>query len=210
MGQVVGRQLGVDVAFQEPGVLGGAAEVDLGPRVRRQRVVEFAGELAQVLVGQDQRQPVPAGLGEELFEPVGQGEEVLALIHIQTRRGAQGLAGAGPGGGGLPHPGDHKAAQQPGGVIAQQPLGHPDQADPTIQHRTHVEARGGGADHITHKGAQEEGAQAGHDRPHQLGLGGGALLLIPGPKPPQPDRVVQPVQVGLAKQLGRRAGGGCR
>jgi Phage integrase, N-terminal SAM-like domain len=38
----------VDVAFQGAGVLGRTGEVDLGAGVRRQGVVEFAGELAQV------------------------------------------------------------------------------------------------------------------------------------------------------------------
>jgi hypothetical protein len=39
VGQVVGAKLGVDVALEGPGVLGGAGEVDLGPRIRRQRVM---------------------------------------------------------------------------------------------------------------------------------------------------------------------------
>ena len=114
---------------------------------------------------------------------------------------------AGAGGGGLPHPGDHEAAEEPGGVVAEQAFGEPGQQHPTIQDLAHVEAAAGGADDVADEAAQQEGAQPGHDRPHHLALGGRALGLVPAPEPTQADRVVQALQVGVAEdRVGQEPG----
>ena len=49
-----------------------------------------------MLVGEDHREPVAAGLGQHLVERVGQVQEVLALVDVQAGVDAGGLAQPGP------------------------------------------------------------------------------------------------------------------
>ncbi len=84
------------------GVFRRAGEQDLRAGVRRHPVAHVRAELAEVLVGQHQGQPVAAGLGEHVVQRMRQGQEVLALIQEHRRVAAGGPPGPGPVGGGLP------------------------------------------------------------------------------------------------------------
>jgi hypothetical protein len=131
----------------------------------------------------------------------------VGLVGVQHRvqPGRLGLAGAGSGR--LPHPGQHERPQQPAGLIPELAFGDADQADPAVQDVGHVEAGLGRADHRAHERAQQEGTQPSHDRADDLRLRGRGLRLIPGPEPAQPDRIVQPLQVGTAEgRLGQQPG----
>ncbi len=66
MGEVVVGQPGCGVAGQLARVLGAGVEEDLAAGVGRHALPQFAGKLAQVLVGQGHRDPEPAGLGEHV------------------------------------------------------------------------------------------------------------------------------------------------
>ncbi|MEV8064371.1 hypothetical protein AB0P37_50435 [Streptomyces antimycoticus] len=58
---------------------------------------QVAWELGEVLVGQGHGQPVAAGFGEHVLQRVGQGEEVVRLVHVQGRIDALVFGGAGAG-----------------------------------------------------------------------------------------------------------------
>jgi hypothetical protein len=66
------------------------------------------GELGEVLVGHGDGQPVGAGFGEEVFQRVGQVQEVLALVDVQARIRPLLLGDAGAAGRGLPRGGDEE------------------------------------------------------------------------------------------------------
>ena len=94
----MGGQLGGGVAFEVAGVFGADGEDDLGAGVRGDPLPQVGGELGEVLVGHGDRQPVGAGLGEHVFQRVGQVEEVLALVDVQAGVGPGGARGCGRGG----------------------------------------------------------------------------------------------------------------
>ena len=93
-------------------------------------------------------------------------------------------------GGGLPHLGHHEAAEQAGGLVAEDALGHPDQADAAVEDLAHVEAGVGPADDLADEVAEQERPQLVHDRADDLGPVGLAHALIRGPEPAEADGVV--------------------
>jgi hypothetical protein len=85
VGDVVGGELGLGVAFEFSGVFGGP-EVDLGEGVGGDRRFEFGGlELSEVLVRQHQGHAVGAGAGEEVFQGVGHVQELLGFVEVERR-----------------------------------------------------------------------------------------------------------------------------
>ena len=122
-------------------------------------------------------------------------------------------------GGGLPHLGHHEAAEQAGGVLAQDALGDPDEADAAVEDLAHVEAGVGAADDLADEVAQEERPQLVHQRPDDLGPAGLAHRFVGVPEPAEADGVVGdggdhrgPERVvgeeaGDVGQAGRDAGG---
>ena len=83
-----------------------------------------------------------------------------------------------------------KEPEQPSGVLAQDALGDPDQADAAVEDPAHVEARVGPADDLADEVAQEERPQLVHERSDDLGPAGLAHGLVGGPEPAEPDGVV--------------------
>ena len=84
-------------------------------------------------MGEDHREPVAAGLGQHLVEAARQVQEVLALVDDQAGVDPGRLAEPGPVRGGLPHLGHDEAAEQPGGLLAEDALGDPNQADAAVE-----------------------------------------------------------------------------
>ena len=70
-----------------------------------------------------QAEAVAAGLGADLVDGAGQIQEVLAFVDDQDGVAAGRFGSRAAGGGGLPHRGDDKRAEQPGGVVAEHALG---------------------------------------------------------------------------------------
>src|SRR5262249_43950374 len=99
----------------------------------------FPGQLAEVLVRQDEGQVVAAGFGADLVDGVGQVQEVVAFVDDQYGVAAVGVGLAGAGGGGLPQGGGDERAKNPGGVVADDAFGEPAQQDATIEHLRHAE-----------------------------------------------------------------------
>jgi hypothetical protein len=79
MAEVVRAHVGLGVAGEHPGVFGRDVEVHLVAGVRRRGLGKVAGQLAEVLVGQGERQVVAAGLGQHVVERAGEREEVLVM-----------------------------------------------------------------------------------------------------------------------------------
>ena len=177
------------MAAEGVGVLGGHGEPDLGPGIRTDRVAQLPRELGEVLVGEDEAEAVAVGFGEELFEAAGQVQEVLAFVDIQRAVDPGGLSQAGPVGGGLPDGGDDEAAEEAGGVVAEEAFGDPHQADPAVEDRAHVDAGASSADDLAGEVAQQEGPELVHEGACDLALGSGSEPVVEAPEPPQPDRV---------------------
>ncbi|KOG55378.1 hypothetical protein ADK76_21485, partial [Streptomyces griseoflavus] len=100
MAQVVLVQARGGVAGPKVGVLGGDIEEDLRAGVGADGLFEVVRELAEVLVGQSEREAVAAGLGEQHLQRVGQMEKVVRLVQIQGGVRALGGWAAGAAGGG--------------------------------------------------------------------------------------------------------------
>ena len=68
VGEVVVGQPGCGVAGQVAGVLGSGVEEDLRAGVGGHALAQVPGQLPEVLVGQGDRDPEPAGLGEHVLD----------------------------------------------------------------------------------------------------------------------------------------------
>ena len=104
-----------------------------------ERLAGVAAQLGEILVGEHEGEPVGAGLGEHVVQPVREGEEVVALVEVDRRVGAGVLAEAGAVGGRFPRLGKYEGTDQPGGVGAERTFGHPDEADPVVEHPVEVD-----------------------------------------------------------------------
>ena len=124
------------------------------------------GELGEVLVGHGDRQPVGAGLGQHVFQRVGQVQEVLRLVDVQAGVGPGGLGDAGAAGGGLPGAGDDEGADQLGGFLAEDAFGQPGQAQPAV---------------VEDVGHVEGGRPGGDGLPGELRSRNARSLFISGP-----------------------------
>ena len=122
VGQVVLVEFGQGVPGEVAGVFGVDGEVDLGAGVRGDRGLGLAGELGEVLVGQDEAEPEAAGFGEHVVDAAGQVEEVVAFVDVQGGVAASVFGMRGAGDGGLPGPGHDQGAEDPGGVLPEDPL----------------------------------------------------------------------------------------
>ena len=94
-------------------------------------------------------------------------------------------------GGGLPHLGHDERTEQPGGLLAQDALGHPDQADAAVEDMAHVEAGVGPADDGADEVTQQEGPELVHHRSDDLGPIGLGHGLVGVPEPAEADRVIR-------------------
>ena len=119
MREVVLVQLGRDVALKDVGVLRRAVEIDLVAGIGAEGVAELPGQLGEVLVGEDEREPVAAGLGEHLLVAAWQREEVLRLVDVQGRVDTGALSLPGAGGRRLPDLGDDEGAEKAGRLLAE-------------------------------------------------------------------------------------------
>jgi hypothetical protein len=154
------------VVLQVPGVLRRHAEDDLGAGVGADALAQVRRELGEVLVRHGHREPVGPGLGQHVFQRVGQVQEVLALIDVQAGVGAGGLGQPGAAGRGLPGPGDDEGADELRGFLAQDALGQPGQAQPaTVEDPGHVEGGRPGRDRLLGEPAEQERAELIHQRP---------------------------------------------
>src|SRR5205823_1196106 len=145
---------------------------------------QLAAELGQVLVREDHREPVAAGLGEHLLQRVGQVQEVLALVDDEGCVAAAVFGGAGAGGGGLPGGGHDQRADQPAGVGAEHSFGEPGQQQPAaVEDVGEVDGGGSGGDGVADERPQQQRPQLVQQRGGVGGAGGVGQLLVPGPEP---------------------------
>ena len=93
---------------------------------------QVGGELGEVLVGHGDRQPVGAGLGEHVFQRVGQVEEVLAFVDVQARVRRADAGGGGRGGRRPARSGDDERPDELRGFLAEDAFGQPGQAQPAV------------------------------------------------------------------------------
>ena len=129
-------------------------------------LAQVRGELGEVLVGHGDREPVRPGFGEHVFQRVGQVEEVLALVDVQAGVRARGLGQPGAPGGGLPGAGDDERADELRGLLAEDALGQPCQAQPAVvEDLAHVEGGRAGRDRLLGEPAEQERAELVHQRP---------------------------------------------
>ncbi|WP_245997497.1 hypothetical protein [Streptomyces armeniacus] len=162
--------------------------------------------MGQVLVGQEHREAVAAGLGEHVLQRVGEGEEVVRFVDVEGGVDALRFGGTGAGRGGLPDAGDQERAEQPGGLLAQGAFGQSGQEDAAVQNVGQVEGGVAGGDGAAGEVAEQEGAELVHDRSDHGGPGGLGQGLVPVPEAAQ-HRVLergddpQPVG-GLAEEAG--------
>ena len=88
-------------------------------------------------MGETEREPVAARLGEHLLERCRQVEVVVHLVDVEGAVGACVFGSGGAGERRLPDARHDERAEQPRGVLAERPLRHPHQQQATI-----VEAAG--------------------------------------------------------------------
>jgi hypothetical protein len=144
------------------------------------------GELGEVLVGHGDGQPVGAGFGEEVFQRVGQGEEVLAFVDVQARVGALMRGDASAAGGGLPGRGDDERPGELGGFLAEGAFGEAGQAQAAVvENLGEGEGGGPGGDGLAGEGAEQERPQLVHQRADRVRAARFGQLLVPGPEPGQ-------------------------
>jgi hypothetical protein len=173
VGQVVGGQYRGGVTFEVAGVFGGDGEDDLGAGVGGDPLPQVGRELGEVLVGHGHAEPVGAGLGQHVFERVGQVQEVLRLVDVQAGVGPGGLGDAGPAGRGLPGARDDERAGQLRGLLTEDPFGQPGQAQPAVvQDGGHVEGGRPGGDGLPGEPAEQERAEFVHQRADGVRPGG--------------------------------------
>ncbi|WP_262322980.1 hypothetical protein [Acidiferrimicrobium sp. IK] len=178
--------LGGDVAAEGVGVLGTHGEPDLGAGVRADRVAQLAGSWARCWWAEDEGEAVAPGLGEELFEAAGR---FWAFVDVEGAVDPGGLAEAGPVGGGLPDGGDDEAAEEAGGVVAEEAFGQACEEGPAVRYLADVDAGVAAADDLAGEVGQQERPELVHERADDLALGGGAEHVVPAPEPAETDRV---------------------
>jgi hypothetical protein len=125
VGEVVGGELGADLALERAGVLGRDLEVDLGPGVCGDRCTQVAVELGEVLVGEAEREAVAARLGEHVLERSRQVQIVVDLVDVEGAIGPLVLGPVGAGERGLPHAGHDERAEQAARVLSERSLPDP-------------------------------------------------------------------------------------
>jgi hypothetical protein len=81
-------------------------------------------------MGEDHAEVQAAGFGEHVFYRIGEIEEVLELVEVQGGVPALGFREASAGGGRLPDLRGQHAAEESGGVVAEDALGEPREYDP--------------------------------------------------------------------------------
>ena len=118
--------------------------VEAAGRRLPQRLSQLPRELAEMLVGTDDRQAVTPCLGQQVLEAPRQGQEVVALVDVEAGVAARGLAGPGSRRDRLPHLGHHERAEDPRRLVAQDPLRHPHEQQTAVEDvGGHVEAGAG-------------------------------------------------------------------
>jgi hypothetical protein len=181
-------------------VLGRDREHQLVAGVGADRLAQLPGELAQVLVGQAQRQPVLARLRQRLIEADRQVQKIVRLVRVCAGVAAGGLPHPGAVGRRLPHLRQHEAAEQPAGLLPQQPLGHTSQQHPAlVEQPVQVEAGGAAGDHAVDERAQEERAELVEHRADRLRASPAVELLVPVPEALQPRVGRDGGDIGTAK-----------
>lgn len=126
------------VSFEQPRVLGGDVEEHLAAGVGGDCFAQLGAELVEVLVGRDDRQAVPASLGEHVAGADRLVEEVLELVHDQCAvRSLPAATGAGAQG--LPEPGDEQGAEQACALLTDRALGQAHEQNPTAEHGLEVD-----------------------------------------------------------------------
>ncbi len=73
VGEVVLGEVGLNVAVERMGVVGGELEIDLRAGVGADALAQVAWELGEVLMGECEREPVAAGFGEYVVDRGGEG-----------------------------------------------------------------------------------------------------------------------------------------
>ena len=120
--QVATAQLGFKLSSEIVGVLLPALKDHSCPRIRGQCFACGGGELSQVLVGQDEIEPIPACLGEHIIEALRKVKVVLELVQVQVEVGALFLGAISPMHCDLPEARHDERPQQSAGFFSEQTL----------------------------------------------------------------------------------------
>ena len=197
-------ELGLDLARRARARPGRELEVELAARVGGDRLAHLARQLAEVLVGEAEREPVAARLGEHLVQRRGQAEVVVHLVDVE---GAVGPPASG-------RPARASAAcqtrattKEPSSRLVSSPsvpFGDAHEQQPAlVEAAGDVDRRALLADDRAHRAAKQEGAQLVQHRPGRLRPGRLAELVVPLPEGLEPDRVPR-ARAAAARASARR------
>lgn len=122
------------LAGEQPSVVGGELETDLGPRIVLQVPPQFGGDLMGVLVDADDAGVHRAKLGERAAERDRQVRVVLELVQDEQDGSSLGSGERDASEQGVEQALQNRGSQQSGAVVADQAFGEADEQDARLRH----------------------------------------------------------------------------